>query len=141
MTTTLKFFLDAGLTTPVVTPVNIQQADDGSTGPVDLTLFLGSTVAGKKFQATSNPGVDQITVTIDDANPASGQEPDAIKLALTALGLDSAVAGDPLDVGTDLLSEVGNALSVFIRMEDLTFTIGTSLDLSLVTNTVSETAV
>ncbi len=138
MTVSLQYFLDAALTAPIVTPFNIQQADDGSTGPVDFNFFVGSTALAKKFQAQSNPGIDQIVISIDDVNPASGQEPDAIKLALTAIGLDSAVAGDPLNVGVQILSEVGNALSLWVRMEDLTGVVATSLDLSLLTNAVIE---
>lgn len=138
MTVSLQYYLDAALTAPVVTPLNVQQADDGSTGPVDLNVFVGSVALGKKFQAQSNPGIDQITITIEDATPASGQEPDAIKLALTAIGLDSATEGDPLNVGTQILSQVGNALSLWIRVEDQTGIVATSLDLSLKTNPLIE---
>ncbi len=138
MTVTLQFFTDAALTTPIIAPLNVQQADDGSTGPVDLGLFLGSTVLGKKFQDAIAPGVTQVTISIIDANPASGQEPNAIKLALTALGLDSAVAGVALDVGLEVLSEVGNATAFFARVEDVTGVIATSLDLSLETQNVIE---
>lgn len=138
MTVSLQYFLDAALTAPILTPFNVQQADDGSTGPVDFNFFVGSVALAKKFQAESNPGIDQIVVSVDDANPASGQEPDAVKLALTAIGLDSAVAGDPLNVGLQILSEVGNALSLWVRVEDITGIVGTSLDLSLKTNTVVE---
>ncbi len=138
MPVSLQYFLDAALTAPITTPFNVQQADDGSTGPVDLNLFLGSVAVDKKFQAESNPGIDQITVSIADANPASGQEPDAIKLALTAIGLDAAVAGDPLALGTQLLSGVGPAKSIWVRVEDQTGVVATSLDLSLETNNVIE---
>lgn len=138
MTVSLQYFLDAALTAPIITPFNVQQADDGSTGPVDFNFFLGSVALAKKFQAQSNPGIDQIVVTIDDANPASGQEPNAVKLATTAIGLDSAVAGDPLNIGVQVLSEVGNAFSLWVRVEDITLTVATSLDLSLKTNEVIE---
>lgn len=141
MATSLKFYLDAALTTEVVAPVNVQQADDGSTGPVDFTLYLGSVAASKKFQATSNPGVDQITININDSNPGPGQETTVLKLALTALGLDSAVAGDPLDVGTQITSGSGSAVPVFVRAEDLTGVVATSLEISLLTNSVNESAV
>jgi hypothetical protein len=142
MATTLQFFLDAALTTPVATPVNVQQADDGSSGPVDMLLYLGSTAVGKKFQATSNPGVDQITISIEDAVPAGGdQEATVLKLALTALGLDTAIAGDPLDGGVQILSGVGNALPVYVRAEDLTMTVSTSLEISLQTVSTNESAV
>ena len=41
MTVTLQFFTDAALTTPIIAPLNVQQADDGSTGPVDLGFLTG----------------------------------------------------------------------------------------------------
>lgn len=41
-----------------------------------------------------------------------------IKLAATAAGLDTAVAGDPLVIGTELESGVANAFEINIRIEN-----------------------
>ncbi len=140
MAISFAFFNDAGLTNPLVGNLQIQQASDGSTGPVDVNLFFGSNAVGRKVQAASDPGIDSIILNIEDAAPGSGHEDTEIKLALTQIGLDSATPGAPggQTLGTVLLSEVGNATSIWIRIEDATGVIGTSLELSIQMNNVIE---
>lgn len=58
-----QFYADPGLTTPLATWVRAHQTD-GSLDPVDKQIWFGSPDGSKKAQAASNPGVDQITVSI-----------------------------------------------------------------------------
>jgi malate/lactate dehydrogenase len=142
MATTFKFYWDSALTEQVTNldPIRSVQKEDGSSGPEQFHLFIGSTVASKKIQADSNPGVDQIEISVSDSSSGSGEPVAAVKLALTSLGLADAVAGEALDVGTEILSEEENALSIWVELEDQTGEVGTYTDLKLISNTVVEVA-
>lgn len=137
MATSLQFYSDAALSSPL-TKANVVQRSDGATGPVDQVAYLGSGVANKKIRAASNPGVDNIVLSVVDADGPTGQTAAAVKLATSLAGLDSAVAGDPLTLGTEILSGAANAVAVHIRIEDQTATVGTYTDLSLQTNELVE---
>ncbi len=67
MANSLKFYSDSGLTTEFTGNLIASQNVDGSTGDVDFQLWLGSTNASHKFEASSNPGVDTITLDIVNA--------------------------------------------------------------------------
>lgn len=140
MATSLKFYTTAGLTAEL-TQLAVNQAADGSSAAVDSIVYLGSTASGKQFRADSDPGTDPIVVSIADAAAGSGIANTAVKLALSAGGLDSAVAGVALSVGTQLLSGSANALAIHVRIETPSVAVGRYTDLSLVTNTVREEAV
>lgn len=131
-------YIDAGLTTPLSGNVIFEEPVDHSLTPADVVLYLGSPDTGKKLQAKSNPGVDQIVVSIADASPGGGHEATEIKLATSEAGLDVAVAGDPLNLGVEILSEVGNAAEIHIRSRDATSTQGTATELSIATNPTGE---
>lgn len=141
MSTSFGFFEDAGLTIPFTGNLIIQQADDGSTGPVDAVLYLGSNSTGTKIQAVALPGVLPININVNDSAPGSGQSTLAVRLATTQLGLDSATPGNALGIGTTLNSEPGNSQAVWARIEATDFAIGNYVDLSLRTNEVQESAV
>lgn len=140
MAFTFAFFLDAGLTTAAAGNMVFQQNSDGSTGPVDKVVYLGSTASAKKVQAASNPGVDQISISVVDAAAGSGHPASEVKLATTQGGLGGATGGASLNVGTQLLSGVGNAQPVWVRVQDSTGTPGTSTELSIQCNELTETA-
>lgn len=137
MTITLGFFTDSGLTTPLAT-LSAVQSDDGTAAAVNRVVYLGSIASGKKFQAASNPGVDQVQVQIVDADIAAGVEAAHIKLATSFAGLDSAVSGAPLSVGTQRLSGPANALAVHVRIDTPALAQGTYTDAALTTNTLIE---
>lgn len=135
----LAFFNDAAMTS-VVSSLPISQAADGSAPAVDRVVYLGSPVSGNKYQAASDPGVAQITVSIADAATSSGVAASAVKLALSAGALDTATAGAALDVGAQILSGAGNAVAVYVRVDTPAMAAGLYTDLSLITNTVLEVA-
>jgi hypothetical protein len=117
MATTFKFYKDAGLTQEFVPGTDF--IGPVTAPPQDFVLYLGSTTASRKLEAASDPGVAQLTVSILDAVPASGLDANDVKLAETeGSGLDAAVAGDPLDLGTVINSGVGNQKEIHIRVLD-----------------------
>lgn len=138
MAISLKAYNDAALSS-VLAKLNVLQRSDGSTGPVDSVVYLGSVVAGKKFQAGSNPGVDDISVSVVDSDGPTGQDATAVKLATTAAGLDSAVAGAPLAIGTEILSGAAGAVPVHVRVEATSLVVGAYTDLALETSDLVET--
>lgn len=137
MATSLKFFSDSGLTTEI-TSVTINQLADGSTGNVDKLVYLGSNEDSSTFEATSDPGVDDIEISIEDASPGSGVNASNIKLASTLGGLDTATAGDPLVIGSSLDGGVANAEPVYIR-SDTPALASSSTEITLETNDITET--
>lgn len=137
MTLTLKAFNDVALSSQA-TKLSTLQRSDGSTGPVDYTIYLGSTIPGKRFRAASNPGIDEIAVSIVDTDPGGGQSVAAVRLARTAEDLDSATPGAPLNIGTEISSGAGNAVEVHIRIEADNLDAGTYSDLSLMTSPLVE---
>jgi hypothetical protein len=138
MTTSLKVYADAALSSVVYNP-NILQKSDGSTGPVDIVLYLGSVLAGKIIEAQSDPGVDNIVLSISDSGAGTGQTANAIKLALSSSGLDSAVAGASLSLGTEILSGADNAVAVYMRVQATDLSVGSFNELVLETNDLVET--
>lgn len=142
MAFTFGFFEDAGLVTPKVGNLVIQQNADGSTPPVDSVLYLGSTDVTRKIQAESNPGVDNIVISVVDSDIPAGHPASEVKLALTLLGLDSAVGGASLDLGVaEVLGGVPGAIAVYSRVDDTTMVVGTSTELSFETANAIEVAV
>lgn len=137
MAISLGVYSDSGLTTPL-TSVQAVQADDGTAAPADRVIYIGSQVAGKVFQAASNPGVDQIALSIADAAPGSGVEASHVKLALSQATLTSAVAGAARNLGTQLSSGPGNALKVYVRVDTPALAIGTYTGITLQTNMLIE---
>lgn len=140
MAVTLNFYADAALEQPLAS-LTCEQDTDNLLPPVTTRIWVGSTAAGRQFQAASDPGVDQLTLSLVDANAGTGQPATAYKLALTEAGLAAAVAGAALDLGTTLLSGAANAVAVWIRGDDQVGVVGNYLDISLKFNTVQESAV
>ena len=137
MAITFQFYSDAALTTLASVPLTFSQTEPTPT-PEDKVVYFGSVASGKTIEATSDPGVDQIAISIVDSAPGSGSPATDIKLSLTLGGLASATAGAPLNLGTQVLSGTSNAKSIYIRVLDSTGTVGTNTDLSLQTNNVTE---
>ena len=198
MATSLDFYTDSALTTSAGT-FDVNHLVDGTGDPQDFLYYLGSTETANKFQANSDPGVDQIAISLSAINPdwvaATGKsagdrvvpttpngykyeaqgvgtthastEPtwpttkgDTVvdnditwenvgevhvvtefKLALSSGGLGTAVAGDPLDVGTQITGGTTNAVPIYVRIDDTTASINSGSDIRSITNTVLETPI
>ena len=134
MSLTFAFWADAGMTVPNASGATVT---DGA-GPTDRIVYFGSPASGKTLQAASAPGTDPVQISIADANAnaGSGIAVTALKLALTAGGLDTAVAGDPLSIGTTISS--GASLAIYVRTTQGALGVGVYEDLSLTTNAVVE---
>lgn len=64
-----KLYTDSGLTTPFSGLYQLLHQTDLSDNPQDFQLWFGSTNSLNHVQATSDPGVDQITLTPTDTLP------------------------------------------------------------------------
>ena len=60
---TFKLYTDSGLTTLFSGLYQLVHNTDQSDNPQDFQLWLGSNTAGKLLRASSNPGIDQLTLT------------------------------------------------------------------------------
>jgi hypothetical protein len=129
-----KFYTDIGLTAELVNNIIVDQFDTAP-ADVDFVIYLGSTDVTKTLVTEVNPGVDQIVVSLGDLNPGVGPATSDIKLSLTSVGLDAAIAGDPLIIGTSVLGGVSNAVAVFARNS---VPIASGIDITLSTNAVSD---
>ncbi|TVO53862.1 hypothetical protein [Denitromonas halophila] len=115
MSTTFDIYANAGLTTALTAGIPFAQVASGSA--TDVLVYFGSQTPGKTLQAASSPGFDQITLTPDDVSSGSGVETSMIRLASTALGLDSATPGAAINLGVTLTSGDTNAIPVWIRVD------------------------
>lgn len=199
-----KLYTDSGLTTLYSGLTQLVHLTDLSDNPQDFVLYFGSTQSSRVLKATSNPGVDQITLTpteqllawaastayvVGDVRipttengfryrvksigggglsgaseptwPTSGigstvvdnevtwelvsaaHQDTEIKLATTSGGLDSAVAGAALNLGTSLSSGVGNAVAIHVRVTNAVTTVSNNTnnpELAVNINSVTESA-
>lgn len=60
---TFKFYTDTGLTSAFSNLYQLVHETDLSDNPQDNTLYFGSAETDRQLQASSNPGVDNITLT------------------------------------------------------------------------------
>ena len=135
----LKFYTDSALLTELSSAVIIEQNVDGSTGDVDGVVYLGSVVAGKSYQADSDPGVDSLILTIADADPSAITPlPADLKIATTNAGLAAAVAGAPLDLGLTIQGGEANRVEVHYRMATPAAPVADYSDLSFALTAVRE---
>lgn len=63
---TFKLYTDVGLTSLFTGLFQLTHETDLSDNPQDLQLWFGSNTASRTLEATSNPGVDQISLTPTD---------------------------------------------------------------------------
>jgi|WetSurSiteA1Bulk_404760.scaffolds.fasta_scaffold21253_2 hypothetical protein len=132
---TFKFYSDINLTTAITGNVAIGE------GSVVNVFYLGSTDSTKKLQDSTNPGVTPMEVSIVDANPGSGPTTAWVKLALSSGGLSSAVAGDPLVIGTTVLGGNANCLPIWVQIDNSLSGSSSSTDLSIQITDVKEFSV
>lgn len=131
------FFADPGLTT-VLQKLSFVQAADGNGGVADAVAYFGSPIDGFKAEAASDPGVDPVYVDVTDSAPGTGAEASAVRLALASVDLATAVAGNPVVLGLNVLSGVANAVAVHVRVSTPALAVGRYSELSLTMPTLSE---
>jgi hypothetical protein len=143
MAISFKFYHDASLTQEItaLNPLTATQDTAGVLGPVDKTIYLGSTVTGNKAQVNANPGVTAIAVSVADSDALTGAPATEFKLALSSGGLDTATAGAALTLSTSITSGIANAVPIFTRRDSALAVAGSYTDISLTTQTLLETPV
>lgn len=143
MATSFKFYHDSALTSEITSgnPLTATQDTANALPDVDKTVYFGSTVTGNKAQSNVNPGVNQIVLSVIDANNTTGSPSTEFKLALSSAALASAVAGAALNLGLTVTSGVANAVPIYTRRNSVLGVAGTYNDLSLETNVLIETPV
>lgn len=116
MSTTWKWYSDAGLTVPLTRADFVRTSNAVA---VERRLYFGSTAVGKKLQAASDPGGDQLQLAVADATTGEGVEASDIALALSSGGLATATPGAPVSIGTTLYSGVAGAIEVFVSIDSV----------------------
>lgn len=115
----IDIYADAAGTTLKAMPIHLFQDDQGILVPVqDRGFVISLDPAGTVFEADSDPGVDPILLGVRSI--ATGQPVSSIKIASTQGGLATAVAGDPLSLGTVFQSGVSNGLEYWMEWDDTT---------------------
>lgn len=126
----------ASQTTEFGGTLQLVHKDDLSDNPQDTLLYFANIDDDPgdngviKMEAYSNPGTDDLVISIADASVGSGHEADEITLATTAAALDTNTAGASLSLGTQLLSGVSNRQEIHIRVENAVTSVGNSTELS-----------
>jgi hypothetical protein len=119
------FYVNSSLTTPVTGNYQV------TSGTHDYQFYFGNPTSGTRLQDATSPGVSQIQITIEDTNPGTGAEASWMKLSLTQAGLDTAVAGDPLDIGTSVIAGSASAIPFWVRVYNTLSGVSSSTDLYL----------
>ena len=79
----IGFFDDSGLSVQSA-GITAMQATDGSSAAVDREVFIGVTDTDRAYFAASDPGVDDIMVSIVDAESGTSLLPSSLRMALDA---------------------------------------------------------
>lgn len=135
----IGFFLDSGLAQPAAR-LSATAAADGS-GSSEHVFYFGGTDATRKHVAASDPGVDQIEVSIEDSAGGTALLPSALRLATTQGGLGSATPGAALSVGTSIIGGSAHAVAVWVRVDAPAIDAAIYDNLWLVTNALLSQAV
>lgn len=131
-----QFYADVGKTVPLPSiPINLATLG----GSADFVAYFGTTSAGKQLAAASDPGVAPVQILPFDTAAGAGLSASIVKLALSAGGLDAAVGGAALNVGTVIGSNT--TVTVHIRVTLPATEEGLYTDVVLRTNDVIESAV
>lgn len=132
-----KLYSDAGLTTEYGGILSLVHYTDFSDNPQDTVLYYANVdddpADNGGYKMVRADGSD-IVLSIDDATPGSGHEATEIKLATSSGDLATAVAGDPLNLGAELISGASGVTEIHIRVTNAVATIGTSTELSISKN-------
>lgn len=95
------------------------------------SFWVGTTTAGFKLQASSDPGTDPIEISIVDSQSGTGVDELDIKLALSEAALGAAVAGDPVELPATI--NHGTPVEVFVQWTNNSATVeSTEITLSVV---------
>ncbi len=108
-------YKDPGLTQQFDDAIDTLGASALNGGDGDGYFYFGDPDDTIKIQADSDPGIDQISVSITDSAPGSNVEAAHVKLALTQGGLAGATGGASLNLGSTINGGVAGAVAVWYR--------------------------
>jgi hypothetical protein len=128
----IGFFTDSGLSQPAAR-LTATAAANGS-GSSDHQFWLGGTDEMREHVAASDPGVDDVEVSITDGAGGASLLPSALRMATTQGGLSTAMPGAPLAVGTSIAGGSANAVAVWVRVDAPAIAAAIYDNLSLTTN-------
>lgn len=89
--------------------------------------IAGTTGASEPTWPTSGIGSTVVSGTATFALRGASHQPTEIKIADTEIGLDTAVAGEALNIGPELLSGVVNAIPIYIRITNAVSVVGNTV--------------
>lgn len=126
-------YLDAGLTTQFDDATHTLGASAINGGTGDGVFWVGIPATDTKIQAASDPGIDQIVVSVVDGDDQTGVDATDVKLALSSAGLTGATGGAALNLGATILGGSANAVPVYYRWaNDTGAGVYTDISLSIV---------
>jgi hypothetical protein len=131
MATDIAIFHDAAGTSPVTAGNPLTAAPDASSSAAGQQKWIGSTGSGIKHRRKTLPGVNQLQLSVTDANDASGLAVTDVRFALTEAGLTSATWGASLNLGVEILSGVANMVSFWYQVKDSVAAVAQYSDLSI----------
>lgn len=129
-----KLYTDSTCTTPFSGTLSFVHRSDFSDNPQDRVLYYADVeldpVDNGSYRMRMADG-GNINITIEDSSVGSGHEATEVRLATTSAGLDTAVAGAALSLGTALTSGVSGRQEIHIRVSNAVTIPGISTELSL----------
>jgi hypothetical protein len=129
----IGFFEDSGLST-LAASISAMQASNGSSAAVDRQLWLGCDDVARAYYAASDPGVDDIVVSISDDSGATELPPTALRMAFNDFDLGTATPGAALTIGTEVGPGSANAVSFWVRIDSAAIAGAVYDNLRLTTN-------
>lgn len=142
-----KIYTDSACTTVFTDPLALTHYVDLSDNPQDTVLYYANVDddandAGTiKKEAASNPGVDNIVLSVVDADTTAGHAADEVTLATTAADLGTNTAGASLSLGTTLYSGVSRAQPIHVRVVNAVTEVSVSTELSVQVVATTDSAV
>lgn len=141
MASNWKWYLDAACTQLAPENLVFTHPSDLSTTDLDEVRYLANIIddpadsglykeeAYLDFDGTTalTPGTSQLQARVIDLDAGDAFPATDIKMALTQAGLDSAVGGADLSLGTEIISGVSNALPVWFRCTNAATTLSDTL--------------
>lgn len=129
-----RLYTDSACTTLFGGTLSFVHQSDFSDNPQDRVLYYADVeldpVDNGSYEMRMAAG-GNINLSITDTDAGSGHEPSEIKLSTTAAGLDTAVAGASLSLGTALTSGVSGRTEIHIRVTNAVTVAGTSVELGI----------
>lgn len=110
----IGFFEDSGMSLPAV-KLKAMQASVGSSAPADFVYWLATNDTDRTWYAASDPGADDIVVSVVDAASGAELPSTALRLALASEDLATATPGAALAVGTEVLP--GTPVAIHVRVD------------------------